>query len=67
MLQYSVWAGFDEDSDEFWSSNATRQMYKDHMLAMVNRTNTLTGKASAPRPCILLVSQSGKVSRTSPR
>ena len=41
-----MWAGLDEDSDEFWTSNATRQIYKDHMLAMVNRTNTLTGKSS---------------------
>ncbi len=43
-VQYNEWAGFDEDSDEFWTSDVTKQMYKDHINVMVNRVNTLNGK-----------------------
>lgn len=43
-MQYNTWAGFDEDSDEFWTSEATKQMYKDHIKTVVNRVNSLNGK-----------------------
>ena len=44
-LQYNEWAGFEEDSDDFWTSEVTKQMYKNHISAVVNRVNTLTGEA----------------------
>ena len=46
LLQYNMWAGFNESSDQFWTSNVTREMYKDHMKVMVNRVNTLNGAAN---------------------
>ena len=41
-----MWAGFNGSSDQFWTSNVTRDMYKDHMNVMVNRINTLNGAAN---------------------
>lgn len=46
-VQYNTWAGFDGDSDQFWTNEKTRQMYKDHLNVVVNRVNTLNGKPGA--------------------
>lgn len=44
MLQYNTWAGFDEGSDMFWTSEETKGWYKAHMQKMVDRVNTVNGK-----------------------
>lgn len=56
-LQYNTWAGFDESSDDFWTSTVTKQMYKNHMKVMVERVNSLNGKCLYKRTAQLFAQQ----------
>lgn len=49
---YNTWSGFPQSSDLFWTDPKPRQMYKDHIRAMVNRINSLNGIRYGDDPTI---------------
>lgn len=49
---YAEWAGLG-DVDDFYNSTKARQMFKDHIKAMVTRRNSINGRLYSEDPTIL--------------
>lgn len=53
MDQYVAWSGTAERRDDFYTDSGCRAMFRDHIAAVVGRTNRLTGRAYRDDPTIL--------------
>jgi mannan endo-1,4-beta-mannosidase len=54
MNTYVEWSETAREHDDFYSDPGTRALYKDYVSYVLNRRNTLTGRAYKDEPAILM-------------